>query len=210
MSKRTTLFVVMTFWVVFVTSEWRLSAQTDADWDWTNEHFGLVLNALMPLEKTGGFYVAYRAHRDYRTDVPEYWFMIERDVNEHRTGSQDYLSAHVRFAETVSIYDQLMKMHRTEPQHDVSAMQNRISIKSIVLTEKECSAIKDQVDKLEKLRANLPKLQSDTIVIHPMNHEFHFQGAEGDVNAVLIDDEHPLVKWALETRHALDLCSVGR
>ena len=32
---RTLSFFVMTFLIVFVTSERRLSAQTDADWDWT-------------------------------------------------------------------------------------------------------------------------------------------------------------------------------
>ena len=206
---RTLSFFVMTFLIVFVTSERRLSAQTDADWDWTNKQFGLALDALMPLEQRGGLYVVYRAHRDYRTDVPEYWFMIGFDPKEGGYGLHNYLSAHVRFAQTISIYDQLMRIHRSDPRQDVSAMQKRISLKSVDLTEKTCPAISHQVAKLEEVGANLPKMRIDTIILHPMNHEFHIQGTDGDVSAVLADDENPLVKWALETRQALDLCSTG-
>jgi hypothetical protein len=86
-------------------------------------------------------------------------------------------------------------------------MQKSISLKSVELTEKTCPAIKRQVDKFDELQAKLPKIRSDAIILHPMNHEFHIQGAEGDVSAVLTDDDNPLVKWALDTRQALDLCS---
>ena len=69
------------------------SSQTDADWDWVGSHFGDALDKLMPLARTTGFYVVYRAHRDYRTDVPEYWFMIGYDENEGGPGLQPFLSA---------------------------------------------------------------------------------------------------------------------
>jgi hypothetical protein len=39
-----------------------------------------------------------------------------------------------------------------------------------------------------------------------MNHAFYAQGEEGDMSIVLTDEEHPLVKWALETRQALEHC----
>jgi hypothetical protein len=103
----------MALLIGFATSEQRVGAQTNADWDWANKQFGPVLNALMPLGRTEGLYIVYRAHRDYRTDVPEYWFLIGRDANERGYGLHDYLSAHIRFAQTISIYDQLMGMHRT-------------------------------------------------------------------------------------------------
>ena len=35
-------------------------------------------------------------------------------------------------------------------------------------------------------------------------------GAEGDMRLALTDDEHPLVKWALETRQALGACEQSR
>ena len=39
-----------------------------------------------------------------------------------------------------------------------------------------------------------------------MNHEFHIDAPDGDLNFVIWDDEHPLVRWALETRRVLESC----
>ncbi len=63
--------ILLTLMSVLCTS-YSLSSQTIADWDWVNGHFGEALDHVMPLEKSPGYYVVYRAHRDYRTDVPEY------------------------------------------------------------------------------------------------------------------------------------------
>jgi len=40
-----------------------------------------------------------------------------------------------------------------------------------------------------------------------MIHAFYIDGADGDVRMFLTDEQHPVVKWALETRRALDACS---
>ena len=54
----------------------RLDSQTEADRELTNQHFGPLFDALMPMERRGGLYVSYRAHKDFVTSIPEYWFMI--------------------------------------------------------------------------------------------------------------------------------------
>src|SRR6266481_794336 len=80
-----------------------LLSQTEAEWEWTNKHFGQALDTLMPLQRVAGLYVVYRAHRDLRTDVPEYWFLIGRDQNEgehrFRRGAERHSGAKVNSSE---------------------------------------------------------------------------------------------------------------
>ena len=61
-------------------------SQTEAEWDWTNSNFGTVLDSLMPMQRTQGVYVVYRAHRDLHTEVPEYWFFIGHEGNGSGSG----------------------------------------------------------------------------------------------------------------------------
>ena len=190
----------------------KLNSQTETEWRWTNKQFGPVLDALMPLQRAGGgVYVTYRANRDYVTSVPEYWFLIGREPNEGGYGLHPYLSAHVRIAQSVSVYDQLMAIHREEPAvEDTTNLQKRVKLQTSDFTEMNCPAIKDQMDKLKRLSAKLPAVDGDFIIIHPMIHAFYIDGSDGDVRMFLADDENPLVKWALETRRALEACSKFR
>jgi len=194
--------------VIFCYGIRSLNSQTEADWNWTNEHFGSVLDTLMPLQSRGGVYVSYRANRDYATSTPEYWFMIGHEPSGRGYGLNPYLSAHSRLAEPASIHDQLMSIHREQPEvQDTTLLQNRIKLRRSDLTEMNCPAIKDQIEKLRILPARLPDINGGTIIIHPMIHTFHISGAEGDASLALTDDKNPLVQWAEETRRALDACA---
>jgi len=185
------------------------ASQTEADWTWTNEHFGSLLDALMPLQSTGGLYVTYRANRDYVTSIPEYWFRIGYDFNEKQGyGLHNFFSAHVRIASPNSIYDQLMALHRSAQKP--ANFKAHIKVRSYDFTEMNCPAIKSQMEKFQRLQTKMPDLNGNEITIHPMNHVFYAVGAEGDMTLALTDDEHPLVKWALETRHALEGCEQTR
>ncbi len=194
--------------VAFWCASGTLEAQTQADWDWANREFGSVLDRLMPLQAKGGLYVTYRANRDFVTSIPEYWFRIGYEFNEKQGyGLQTFFSAHVRIASPNSLYEQLMALHRSNPStQEATGFIPRIKLRSYDLTEMNCPAIKTQMDKFQKLQTKLPDLNGNVITIHPMNHVFYAQGAEGDMTIVLTDDELPLVKWALETRQALEQC----
>jgi hypothetical protein len=190
-----------------------LRPQTEADWDWTNKQFGPTLDALMPLQGHGGVYVSYRANRDLYTSTPEYWFMIGREPNESRPGFglRSYLSAHVRVAQPVSIYDQLMTIHHNEPAiQDTATIQKRIKLQNWDFSEMDCPAVKKQLDKLKNLPARLPDINGDRIILHPMIHAFYISGADGNVTMFLADDSNPLVQWAQETRRAFDACGKPR
>jgi hypothetical protein len=181
-----------------------LSSQTDADWEWMGKNFGPTMELLLPIKKTLGGYVSYRSYRDLYTDVLEYSFLIGHDQRKEGYGAEPHLSAHVRMADSISIYDQMMKMHRANPQKDLVDIQHAVKLKMWDLTEKTCPVVQSQFQKFQKLRFGPPVF--DEIVLHPLIHEFRIQAGMGGMDLSLVDSEHPLVIWALETRRALESC----
>lgn len=156
------------------------SYPSEADWQWMNEHFGPAFERLMPLKRTVGTYVSYRSHRDLYTEVLEYSFLVGRDARSNGPGLEPFLSAHSVQADTVSVYDQMMKMHRQNPNEDAAAIESKVKIKKLDLTEKTCPAIQTQFRKFQQIRFGVPSF--DVIVLHPLVHEFHIQTGAGDID----------------------------
>ncbi len=184
-----------------------LLAQSSADWDWMSDHFDKALHDLFPIDERYGVYVAYRSHRDQHTDVPEYSFVIGTEKSDTVSGLPRYLAAHVREAESASVYDQMMAQHRKFPNRSADDIQKDVHVKKLTLTEMDCPAIKAQFSKLQQTRLALPHF--DVVILHPLVHEFRIRAGGGDLDVALYDDENSLVSWAIETRHALELCATN-
>lgn len=182
-----------------------LSAQSSADWDWMTSHFPKALDDFFPIDQRYGVDVAYRSHRDLHTDDPEYSFVIASEASNTVSGLPRYLVAQVREAESASVYDQMMALHRKFPNRSADDIQKDVNVKKLKLTEMNCPAIKAQFSSLQQLRLTLP--QFDAVMLHPVIHEFRIRAGAGDMEVALYDDENSLVQWALETRHGLALCS---
>ncbi|MGA8541378.1 MAG: hypothetical protein WB566_17885 [Terriglobales bacterium] len=182
-----------------------LSAQSSADWDWMSNHFDKALDDFFPVDERYGVYVAYRSHRDLHTDIPEYSFVIGPEKSDTVSGLPRYLAAHVREAESASVYDQMMALHRKFPNLSPDDIQKNVHVKTWNLNEMNCPAIKAQFSKLEQVRLAPP--QFDVVILHPLIHEFRIRAGDEDVEVALYNDENPLVQWAIETRHALELCA---
>jgi hypothetical protein len=182
-----------------------LSAQSSADWDWMSNHFDKTLNDLLPIDQRHGGYVAYRSHRDLHTDVLEYSFVIGTENSDTVSGLPRYLAAQVREAESASVYDQMMALHRKFPNRSADDIQKDVHVKKLKLTEMNCPAIKAQFSEFQQLRLAPP--QFDVVILHPLIHEFHIRAGGGDMDVALYDDENSLVSWAIETRGALELCA---
>ncbi len=182
-----------------------LSAQSSADWDWMSNHFDKALHDLFPIDERYGVYVAYRSHRDLHTDVLEYSFVIGTENSDTVSGLPRYLAAHVQEAESTSVYDQMMALHREFPNRSADDIQKDVRVKRWKLTEMNCPAIKVQFSKFQQLRLALPKF--DVVMLHPLIHEFRIRAGGGDMGVTLYDDENSLVPWATETRHALEQCA---
>jgi hypothetical protein len=180
-------------------------AQSSADWDWMTAHFPKALDDFFPIDQPYGADVAYRSHRDLHTEVPEHSFVIETKKSDTVSGLPRYLAAHVREAESASVYDQMMALHRKFPNRSAEDIQKDVHVRKFKLTEMNCPAIKAQLSKLQQLRLALP--QFDVVIIHPLIHEFRIRAGGGDMEIALYDDDNSLVQWAIETRHELELCS---
>ena len=178
----------------------RLQAQTNADWEWVYKHFPETLDRLLPLKKDPRTFVAYRSYQDLYTDVLEYSFVIGQDRSSG-------LFADIRVADKLSIFDQIMEMHRRTPGESAQSIEARLKVKTIRVNERNCPAIGVQFGKLKKLQLTMPEF--DLIVLHPLMHEFQISAGAGDLKLSLVDGSQPLVKWALETRQALELCSAS-
>jgi hypothetical protein len=131
-----------------------LSAQSSADWDWMS--FDKALHDLFPIDERYAVYVAYRSHRDLYTDMPEYSFVIGPQNSDTVSGLPRYLAAHVREAESASVYDQMMALHRKFPNRSADDIQKDVHVKKWNLTEMNGPAIKAQFSKFQQVRLAPP------------------------------------------------------
>lgn len=201
MSKRTALFLL----VCCISNTALLCAQSLADWDWVNSHFNQVLHDLFPVEERAGVYIAYRSHRDLHTEVPEYSFILGYVAATKGTGLNAYLTAKVREADSVSVYDQMMKLHRSAPTSPAADIQKQLRVRAFDLTEMSCPAVKTQFVKFQQVAMTAPKF--DVIVLHPLIHEFRVRAGTADMDVSIVDEENSYVTWAIETRRPLEACT---
>jgi hypothetical protein len=113
----------------------------------------------------------------------------------------------VKEAESASVYDQMMAQHRKFPNRSADDIQKDVHVKKLTLTEIDCPAIKAQFSKLQQTRLAMPHF--DVVILHPLVQEFRIRVGGGDLDVALYDDENSLVSWAIETRHALEVCATN-
>jgi hypothetical protein len=181
-------------------------AQSNADFAWMDNHYSDSFQELFPLELPAlpAPYVAYRSHRDLYTDTPEYSFVIARDESAKRSGEQPAFVAQVRQADSSSIYDQMMALHRRSPNRSAADIQKELRVKKWTLAETTCPAIRNQLSKFQQLRLVPPEF--DAIVLHPLINQFRVRAGMGNMDLELYEDDNSFVQWAIETRHAFDVC----
>jgi len=182
-----------------------VSAQSNADWEWVGDSFPSTLHEMFPLE-VPGTYVAYRSHRDLYTDTLEYSFVIARDASANGSSEPRFV-AQVRQADSISIYDQMMALHRKSPNRSAPSIQKELRLRTWTLAETTCPAVRAQLLKFQQLRLVPPEF--DVIVLHPLIHEFHVSAGMGNMEVVLYDEDNSFVQWAVETSRALELCTTN-
>ena len=183
------------------------NAQMVPDWDWMRLHAKNVTEDLLPIKREFGLYVGYRSAESLRRSVLEYSFIIGFDPKESG-GLFASLSAHVKMPDTISIYDQIAAMHSRNPQEDISSIQSKVKFKKWDLTEKNCPAIRTQFNRFKKLSIKPPEF--DLIFVDPLVHEFYVATGRGSLNIEVYDSKSSLVRWALQTRMALEICTINR
>jgi hypothetical protein len=184
-------------------------AQEQDDWAWVNKHFFSVLEEFMPIEERLGFSLGYRSYRDLYTDELENSFVFNRILQEK------YLTVTVRRPESISLYDQIMALHRRNPNESIESIKKQLKVKGDHFSEQTCPAVRKQYD--EFYRLILPMLTAKdraeqakgelTITLHPRVHTFKADISGGSLRLVITDQDHPFVSWAKKTGQALIGCS---
>jgi hypothetical protein len=176
-------------------------AQEEKDRVWMHDHFPPVLDELLPIEKQA--VVSFRSQRELYTDMLEYSCSFMKPSVNGR------VEAVVRMADTISLYDQMMALHLMNPAASAASLKSQLKAKQWRLTEGSCPSVKVQFEKYEKLR--LPVVTVNYfLVMHPTVYDFQMKGSAGSMILALWDAENPLVRWANDTRRALNVCTESR
>ena len=178
--------------------------------DWVSSHFFSVFEEFFPIEERLGFPLGYRSYRDLHTEELEYSFVINRILQDK------YLTVVVKMADTVSLYDQIMALHRKNPNASIEIIKPQLKIKEWRLSEETCPAIRQQYNEFYRLSLTMLSAKDRveqakgeyTITLHPRVHIFKADISGGDMKLVLSGSEHPYVRWAEKTRHAFEACIV--
>ncbi|HYE73953.1 MAG TPA: hypothetical protein VEF04_11515 [Blastocatellia bacterium] len=142
------------------------------DHEWVSHHFFTVLDEFLPV--SGDDSLSYRSYQDLYTSVLEYSLVFNKNLKDNR------VDVVVRMADSISIYDQLMSLHRKNPAESIESLKKKLKIKEWHLNDKSCPAVKSSYNDFESL--NLPMLTAKeraerakgifTVTLHPTYHTF--------------------------------------
>ena len=175
------------------------SAQAENDFDWAGRHFSSAMNELLPIEPDLGATVGFRSHRDLHHNVLEYSFLLSKDYRTNR------VTAVVRVADSITLYDQLRALHRRNPSESYENIKSQLEIREWRFTEAECPAIRPSFDRFSRVRFRPPS--PDLIVLHPMIYEIRTSAIAGNMRMVFVEENNALIIWALNVRRALESCA---
>jgi hypothetical protein len=175
-----------------------LAPQTDAGWTWLTENFHKALDDTLPIQRDCSNCVSYRSYESLQVGDVEYSLLITP------TG-KGYI-AHIRMPDKLPLGRQLLAMHQKQKEKTLTSMESELKFKDWNLAEARCPAVKSQYEKLQSLRVSLP---SNTIMMDPTVHEFHVDDYSGTWDLVILEEQHPLVRWAVETQHLLEACTAS-
>ena len=184
------------------------AAQTRADYDWVNDRFPSILEEVLPTNQGVGWRLGFRTYRDHYTEVLEYSCAFSEDFQANS------IVALVRMPDSVSVYDQVMALHRKNRSQSITAIKRKLRIKEWRLTEKTCPALRTLYD--EFYNFTLPMLSAKdrderakgvtTITLHPMIFDFEATMSRGSMKLSLDEEDHLFVGWAKRARANLDIC----
>jgi hypothetical protein len=209
---RTTIVVALAFLMSFVFPV-SLAPQTDKDRKWTEKNYYKILNDLLPMRGDSAVYVTYRAsetlHLSNDQD-PEDYFLLGIDFSPKGNALNRFVSAHVRTAESKSIFEQIMRLHHEDFSMDWQSIERKIKLKSLDYTEADCPVVGEEFRAFQELKYGPPytKLDGLEVVLDPPSYEFHIAATYGHSDIELNNNSHPLVVWAMKTQREIEACAL--
>jgi hypothetical protein len=173
---------------------------TLADFDWFHQHRDEIVDKLMPLRREAGGFVTFRRYGEYHQGVDEQyfqvWFVGPMVVPP--------LTATVVKPVGASLQQQLWELHMKERGASAADLMLKIRYERRDITEADCPAIRKKLVALDTLKWPVPS--RDLIALDATTYEIMVDYGGGFVDAVLVERQHPLVRWALETNVQLNAC----
>ncbi len=179
----------------------QLEELSDDDVAWLDQHTTPVLDRFMPIGEPISDGVAFRSFRDLHYYVHERFFRVAIEYGP--------TTPHLRKALVVvpigeSIQHQLLNLHRADRTASIEQIQARIKVRRLELVENRCPAMQNRVNALKRLRMPVP---SQTVfMVHPEVFRIIVDYGDGRVDSELFEQQHPLVRWALQTYDDLQKC----
>ena len=145
----------------------------------------------------------YRSFRDSYPEVKERYFSISYATGDSTDRSR--LKAIVVIPTGGSIQQQLLDLHMRSRRADLNDLLPRLTVRRVLLDEKQCPAIRVRLDALSNTTILLP--DRSKFVLHPFLHEFSIEMPMLALHATFTDEVNPLVLWGKETVDALLACA---
>ena len=169
-------------------------------WDWLSQHRFEALDRLMPLEGKSYSPVTFRSYRDLYQDVHEKYFQIIGPVGKP-------LKATVVTPDGQSIQQQMLEVHMDDSSASFESVIRQVQVSTVTVEERQCPAMREQLEILESLDFTVPDPRR--IIIHPVVYSLSLDFSGGELLATLTEEDHPLVRWPIETQRELDACIGG-
>jgi hypothetical protein len=172
---------------------------TDEEWRWFARYREQALDALMPLTSERVL-VAYRARHTISPSEMEGYFAI--DVGR----GYDVHGAVVVSPVGRSIGEQLMRLHRADPEASFESVLSRILVSRLTTDVEACPGLFAQMNTLHRVRV---PMRPDPRVIH-LDGMLHRIVVAGFVDVSDNDDDNPAARWAMQTLGVLTKCVRSR
>lgn len=211
MRQKLTILIVITIFIPLLFSQSGEAQEypSQEDHDWVGKHFFSVLKEFFPIEKSD---LGYRSYRDLYTDVLEYSFNFNHDWKEKR------ISVVLRMADSVSIYDQIMTLHRKNGSEPIETIKAKLKVKERFVDDRSCREVKILYDEFYRLNLLMETSEdraqrakgSVNITLHPEVHTFEAIISGGNLKLVITEDKHPFVIWAKKARRSFERCQPAK
>jgi hypothetical protein len=180
------------------------------DWHWLDLAWNQAVDSMMPVNTNS--LVTFRSRAGILSYAPDSQATdLERyfDIREILPGGLPpwTLVATVVAPLGRSFQEQLMTLHLDSPNAAPKKVQLDLSVLRSEITENECPELRVCIKKLAKVRVHVPRLNA--IALDAGEKEIHVRTGMGEIDAHLVDNKEPLVRWAVETFDILRKCAIA-
>jgi len=176
--------------------------QDQPDHTWTDKHFLTAFEDFFPIRNGQSDFIAVRAHQNGSNEALEFSFVIENTQDPHAIGST------IREAQGVSLYQQLLALHRQDPSKSYADLRPQLRVQTWNLTAAECPAVLAQFTAFQSIQFVRPR-DDDEVGENPILYEINETVAGGSSQVIEFIASRAIPRWANQTRKALLACAEG-